>query len=362
MLTIRCSSTDRVMACASSLAHSDHPYTPNNAEAREGQAAHAALAVVVAGAEPDLEAIATEYQVDRDELASLVSRGRKAWLELHGYFPEAVPERHMAFEIADDIDLRGTADVASIVETATAVLDWKAGWRPSEHPHQLKSYAYLASRFTDHEWVLAVEVWLRLGTFRVHRWSRTELEAHAAQLVAQTRRVGDQWGPSPSACQYCPLQLTCRARADYLEGGVAGLVPYTGNRYPVSIELVAQLWDRAVETRRGLERFFAVAEALLDEHGSIPLDGGRELRRVASERTRVRPVAAMAFLRERLTPEQADEVISVSKSALCDAIKAGAPHGKGAAAIRGAMAELEAAGALETYIHTEKRVTTREEK
>ncbi len=361
MVTIRCSSTDRVLACASSLTPTDHPYTPNNAEAREGHAAHAALAVMVAGATPDIEAIATEYQVDRDELASLVSRGRKAWSELRGFFPEAVPERHMAHEIAHDVDLRGTADVASIVEAATAVLDWKAGWRSSEHPGQLKSYAYLASTFTNHEYVLAVEVWLRLGTFRVHRWSRAELEAHAAQLVAQTTRIGKQWGPSPSACQYCPLQLTCKARADYLTGGADGLVPFAGNRYPVSRELIGQLWEKRTALRRALDRFDALADAMLDE-GPIPLDDGRELRRVTSERTRIRSVAAMQFLRERLSSEQADEVISVSKSALANALKAGAPRGKGAAAIREGMAELERLGALETYTHTEKRVVTREEK
>jgi hypothetical protein len=362
MLTIRCSSTDRVMACASSLAPTDHPYTPNNDEAREGQAAHAALAVVVAGAEPDIEAVATEYQVDRDELARLVGRGRKTWSELHGWFPEAVPERHARADLGE-VELTGTADVMSVRrDHHAAVLDWKAGWRPSEHPHQLMSYAYLAGSLAGEvTHVLGIEVWLRLGTFRVHRWTLDELAAYAVRLSEQLGHVGKQWGPSPSACQYCPLQLTCRARADYVEGGVAGLMPVAGDRYAVSREMIGALWEKRTALRRALDRFDAIADAMLDE-GPIPIDEHRELRRVSSERTRVRFAEALPYLRSTFPLEEVADVVTVAKGRLMELIRSKAPHGKGAAYERAATAALEQIGALEPYIHTEKRVVTREEK
>lgn len=363
MVKIRCSSTDRVMACASSLTPTDHPYSPNNDAAREGHAAHAAMAVVVAGAEPDVDAIAAEYQVSRDELVSLVSKGRKAWGELQRWFPEAVPERHARADLGGDVELAGTADVMSVRrDHHAAVLDWKAGWKPSEHPHQLMSYAYLAANLAGGvQDVLAVEVWLRLGTFRVYRWSTDQLAAYAVRLAEQTEHVGKQWGPSPAACQYCPLQLTCQARADYLAGGADGLIPIAGNRYAVTRELVGQLWDKRTELRRALDRFDSIAGALLEE-GPIPLDGERELRLVTSERSRIRAAQSFAYLRGvlELTPEEADRVLSVSKTKLAEVLKARAPKGKGAAAIRKVMTDLEQSGAIETYTHTEKRVVRKE--
>lgn len=367
-MTIRCSSTDRVMACASSLTPTATPYTPNHDEAREGTAVHEALAVVVAGAEPDMDAISDKHRVERDNLVGLINWGRQAWDKIQKYFPHPEPEKLMSAELGDGVVLRGTADVVSVVapsSPAVAVLDWKSGWKPSEHPYQLMSYATLAAaqRGPFDGNVVGVEVWLRPGTLKVYRWSAEQLAAYRDSLLAQVRRIGQQWGPSPQACQYCPLQLACQARREYVRSAITSLTPVADERYPVSRELIGQLWDKRTELRKALNQFDQIAGEMLAQ-GPIRLDTGRQLELVASERQLITPSKAFRYLREtlQLNPQEADQVLSVSKTQLARVIQARSARGKGAAAIRQAMADLTEADALETYIHLEKRVTRVEER
>lgn len=363
-MIIRCSSTDRVMACASSLLPTETPYTPNNDEAREGHAVHAAMAVVVAGAEPDVDALCDEYRVERGTLIGLINRGRQAWDQVRQWYPEAVPERPMEAQLGEEVTLRGTSDVASVVrEQSAAVLDWKGGWKPSEHPYQLMSYATLAGMLAGRvPHVLGIEVWLRLGTLRIRRWTLDQLAAYGVALVEQAKRKGEQWGPSPTACQYCQRQTNCQARDEYLQSAVTSIAPLGGNRYPVSRELVASLWDKRTELYRALKRFDAIADEMLTE-GPIPLDDGRQLELIAEERERLIPAPTIRYLREHieLNADEANTCLSVSKGKLGEVLRARVPRGKGAAAIRQTMADLQQAGAVEKYIHIEKRITAREE-
>ncbi len=366
-LVIRCSSTDRVMTCASSLTPTATPYNPETDEAREGNAAHEVLAGMVAGVDVDLEAVARHYHVDRDALFLLLHRGRQAWAQVRQWYPEAVAEwgteRFLGFVGERRVILRGTADVASIVGAGfdgakLAVLDWKAGWRPTDHPRQLMSYAHLAAGCDlAAEEVLAIEVWLRLGKLEVHRFTRADLDRHAQELLAQVERSGEQWGPGPDACQYCPLQLTCSAKADYDRAAVEALMPIAGDRYPAGRELVGALWEKRCSLRRALDRFDAMADAELDAGGPIQLGDGWQLERVSEERTRVLPSRSLAYLRDvvGLTDEQADRVLTIGKGKLETAVKELAPRRGGAASWRKALADLEQLGAIEPYIHTEKR-------
>lgn len=358
MTPVRCSALDRVMACASSALPCDHPYSPESDEAREGTAAHAVLAQMVNGEEPDVDAAASEHRVDRDILAGLLSRGRLAWRELSPLFPEARAEVRMEEHLPPSgLHLTGTTDALSI--DGAAVLDWKTGWLPSDHPHQLRGYAMLAlARLPpDVEELLAFEVHLRAGTYEPHRWSVKEMLAWADKLSRQVARAGQQWGPGPVSCHYCPHQTTCQAREDYVRGACTSLAPLAGTG-AVTREQVAGLWDQSRVLSRALARYEAVVGEMLAA-GPLPLDDTRQLELVDETRDKITPSLAAPVLHRLGLGGQMDHYLRVSKGALCDAAKAGAAKGKGAAAVRGLLAELESAEAIEKTTQKHKRVTRR---
>lgn len=367
MTTIRCSSLDAGMICSSRFAEAKNPYNPETDEAREGTAGHAALAKWVGGEEVALGAIAADHRVSRDELAMIFNRGVTAWEDLRQWFPEARSEVQMQAELDGDVMLTGTTDVLSELE-AIAVLDWKAGWRPSDHPHQLRGYAYLAARKAEGlgrtvDEVLAVEVHLRVGEFEIHRWGRGDLETWALELVNQTRRIGAQWGPGPVSCQYCPHQLSCQAREDYIHGAAAALKPVAGPGGSLTPTEIAGLWDKSRELKRALSRYESVVKELLRE-GPIQISDDRELRLIETTRDKIIPSRAMPLLREELalTPAEADQVLRVSKSKLRDVVKARCEKGRGAAAIRATLAALDDARAIEKTTHQETRAVRRASK
>jgi hypothetical protein len=372
MLSTRCSSLDRNLACAGSLAKADHPYNPQSDEAREGTAGHAGLAHVVRGEQPDLEAIAAEHRVGRDALTMLMARGNQAWEQVRHRFPDAAAEVPLQAVIDDvsKIKLTGTADVISLVGDTVAVLDWKCGWKPSEHPHQLRGYAYLGVRALEAESpgilvgdVVAVEAHLRVGVLEVHRWSRADLETWAHKLVAQTRRVGTQWGPGPVACQYCPHQTSCAARDEYVQSAATALAPMASPGGSLTPEEIVALWDRSRELKRALATYEQVVGEIL-RSGAVPLDATRQLCWVESTRDKILPAKAMRYLREtlRLTPEEANLCLRVSKGKLCDIVKSRVQKGKGAGAVRELLAALKTEEAIIQTPHKEKGVIKRPRK
>ena len=352
-LTIRCSSLDRVMACSGSLLPIDAPYAPQTASAAEGTAAHQALAVVVAGADPDLDAIATNHHVDRDDLAALVARGREAWAMVSRHFADPVPERLMATDLTPAVTIRGTADVVSIDDGDIAVLDWKCGWKPSENPCQLQGYAFLAASLSGKiKSITAIEAWLRAGTMRVHKWAEEDTCSFAERVLAQVKCAGKQWGPSHEACRYCPRQNACQARDEWSRSAVSALAPLAAET-PVTRELIGELYGQSKQLAAALRRYnSALIEHLLD--GPIPLPGSGQLVLHEQEQDSILPAAAMPVLRDemRLSPMEANAVLRISKSGLRNVVKARARKGQAASAMREIMSRLRKAGAIETTIKT----------
>lgn len=359
MLTVRCSSLDRVMACAGSLVEPAHPYNPNNPEAREGTAGHQALAAVVVGADPDLDAIAAEYDVDRDDLARLVGFGRKAWGQLRQHFPDPRSEVSVEAHLVGCI-LRGTADVLALSPDALAVLDWKLGWAPTEHTHQLTGYGLAAAKMRGMPTsgrVLCCEVWVRSGEIRVRRYDAEALAAFEAELGKQVELIGRQYGPGLDSCKFCPRQNECPARAEWVRGSVTAIEPLSADT-AITRDVVGQIYERTKMLGRALDRYDEVLRSMLAE-GPVPLPDGRKLVLEERQQDKIRASKAMPYLREelRLTPDEADEVLKISKGAIERVVKARAAKGKGAAAMREAMAALKNADAIEKVSQRMIKVT-----
>lgn len=380
MLIVRCSSLDRVLDCSGSLEESDVPYTPNNPEANEGQAAHEALLALSHGLIPDIGRIADEYGVDADELERIVASGHQAFLQVRQWFDGGTfeGEEPAEAELAPGIVLRGSKDLASILYSAAndseekplhlvrpvleriSVLDWKTGWQPSVHPNQLRGYAYLERAkhgMPACGYILGVEVWARAGTYRIYKFDDANLDRLREEILEQVALRGRQFGPSYDACNYCQLQLACAARAEWVRSGVTALV-HVGRNQPVTRELAGELYERAKELRKALARYDDVLAAFLQE-GPVPLPDGRQLELQVEEQDKIRPSKAMRVLREelRLTPEEADLALSITKAGLDRVVKGRVEKGDGATAMRELMKRLAEVGAVEkTTVRKKKAI------
>lgn len=361
MLTIRCSSTDRVLSCASSLYHTGTPYNPNSKEAREGTAGHEALSYIPLSKDPPIDEIASKYDVDRDILGLLVYRGRQAWDEVKHLFLEPHTEHMMAMDLAPSVLLRGTSDLVGIDDGGPLnVLDWKLGWAPSEHPAQLKSYACCARAnygMPTSGIITGVEVWVRIGEMRVYQFDEAALDSHIAELLAQVDQVGKQYGPGLDPCRYCPHQQHCEARSEWLRGSVAALAP-VANNVPVTRDLIGSLYDRSRQLGSALRQYDRALDMMLAE-GPVPLGDGRQIVLEQVEQDKLSPSCSMSYLIDELhaTPEELDSALSLTKSGLERVVKNRARRGDGAAMMRDALSRLRELGALEKVQKQKKKVT-----
>jgi RecB family exonuclease len=359
-MLIRCSATDRALACASSLATPEHPYTPQSEDAAEGHAGHEALAAMVVGRGADLAAIAARHHVNEDDLAILVARGRQAWAEIAPMMRGTVHVEHpLQCDLGGDVFLRGTADVIAIGDDAEiTIADWKLGHAPSEHSGQLASYAFAAARMYGPPasgYVTTIEIWVRAGEIRVNRPTLGELTDHAERLVAQVRRIGREYGPGATSCRYCPHQQACPARAEWLRGSVSALAPLAEGEL-VTPTVLGSLYDRAKQLRAALAQYDdALDDALA--RGPVPLGEGRQLVVEDVEQDKLRPSLALDYVGSLFpTPDELDAAMSVPKGAIEKLVKARAPKGQGAARWREAMQDLARQGAVEKTTVRRKKV------
>lgn len=349
MTTIRCSSVDRVLQCSASLAVDGPEYNPNTPEATEGTACHGAMVRVVTGEGPTVEDVSVKFGLDSDTIAQAVSFGAKAWGEIAQWFPDPHCEVAMETELAPGVILRGHADVIGASSEMVSVDDHKFGWSPSIHTGQIRSYSYLARSvhgMPPSGFVLGVETWVRARELRMHKFRDEDLDRLRDELLDAIKHP-DHYGPSADACHYCPRQLDCQARAEWLRSGVTALVPLEENQL-VTRELVADIYDRTKQLGAALRRYDEVLRQMLEE-GPLALSDGRVIAFEDREQEQIRASKAMQIIREelQLTPDEADEAITITKSGIERVLKARAPKGKAAAYMRETLGRLREVGAIE---------------
>jgi hypothetical protein len=358
---IRCSSTDRALACASSLAPTEYPYNPNSDEAREGTAGHEVLAELVDGSTLTIEDLAAKHGVDQKSLEILAAMGGQAWDKVKHLFDDPRTECPVMTEIAPEVILRGTADLLNL-GGELIVADWKLGWTPSEHPAQLKSYALCASQeygMPADGIVRAFEVWVRLGEIRSYEFSEDVLLAHRDELLDQVDKVGKQYGPGAVACKYCPHQNHCQARDEWLRASCSALAVIEPSGTLDMPRVLGALYDESRALSTALKTYDKALEAVLSTGDkTIPLPGGRVLTLETTDQERLASGPTLDWaLEQGFSDVQMGSLFSASKSGLEAAVKANAPKGKGASWVRDAFAELKTRGAIETVKTTRKKIT-----
>lgn len=347
----RCSKLDTAMACASSLAETDNPYTPQSDAAEEGTTHHESLSFIPKGEDPPLEEIADRSGIDVGDLGRMVYYGRQAWKEIAASFPEAQTEVRLDSEITG-----GTSDVVSL--PGAAIADWKSGWGQNEHPWQLTGYAYCFRAehgMPERGYIGGVEIWLRHKTFRVHRFTDAALDAFAVRLQEHHQEIGKQYGPGRH-CDFCPHVNHCTARAEYVRATCEALAPIgeTG----ITREKLGALYEQAKALRSALAQFDKLIDAELDK-GPIPMGDGRTIQRLEHEQDEIDPLKAWPVIfngPHPLTAEQAVDVIDIGKTRLLAAVKSQAPKGSGAAFERDVMKALKEVGAISKITRTKKTI------
>jgi hypothetical protein len=173
-----------------------------------------------------------------------------------------------------------------------------------------------------------------------------------------------KYSPGPH-CSWCQRAYECEAKALILDHGVK----LTSTVDDVMAELPEDLQERgkslanAVDTARWmkseLERFLDLAKAEVVIHQEQFQDSifVKEV-----DKTTIKTTEALPIIRQHLSEEQVNSIITIGKGKMEEAIKANVPFGKGAKAIREVLTQLEETGALERKSHLELKTNPKRDK
>lgn len=241
-----------------------------------GSAAHAALADIVRNKETQpIFRWAEQYQVDETELGWLVAYGRTCWDEIKGAFPAPIVERKLETLIADNVLLRGTADVFSMVPCGVTTVDWKTKRTKEDSDfHQLQAYALLGCEALGVEEATVSIAWLRHQELETRHLTRKDLEDFRGRLLrslrSETYNLGDH-------CKWCPRRYECPARQTKLTAATGQLTSRSETLSDViGAGRLPELMETVKEVEKAAEAIRAGVKSHIEESGPIEIGGGRE--------------------------------------------------------------------------------------
>jgi len=323
---IRCSSLPRLLACPGSMLRPAAPYDPVREVAEEGTDLHEQAAEAIEHGPGSRDALAEKAA----EFWRNHSRGATPIIEqaLQGDLLRGHPD---AFGLLDEID-------------ADAILcDWKFGYIHRPARDQLLGYAVLLKELHGVDVVEAHAYWPRLGITDTYLFDADDRADFARRLDEAERMAGNRYAPGQH-CTYCPHQLACQARSDHLAAGVQALT--TVDRGEITPAKLVELWPKFKAAEKALAAYKDAVKAALNT-GAIT-HGGHRLRLEQRNQERLVAHKAKAVVLQTLPADTWDKACSVSKTALVDAVKAGAKRGQKKKAADALLADLRAAGAIST--------------
>lgn len=358
------SSLERVIRCRAS-AVLPRAWKESSDYADRGTAIHGHLERVAEGMAPaaSLAKVPAEHReacaaVDLDALAGDLRLSAEVAL---AYSPLTDTARMLGQGLARDYSAIGpdeipmTIDLAGLAGAIGIARDYKTGWKrlpPAADNWQIRGCALAVARAFDVDEVDAQLIYLRDG--EVARRDRATFDAfQLLAFAAELRRAWDRALADRAAyargehveptagpwCNYCPSAHACPAKVGLIKAAINGEI--------VRSDDVAALWPRvndaikllgalksemmAVAAREPIRLAVAEdgAETWLGEvvgEGNEKLDAAIAID-VAATVLSVPPEEAAAFQREVCS-------MDVTKAAIEAAVKARAPRGKGAAAMR----------------------------
>jgi hypothetical protein len=358
VLPIRCSKIPAFLECPSSALPAENPYNPTSEAAREGSAGHDLAEWLVhhtlySGPEPDLEAIASRWEVDIATLGFLGSRIRTVIADLGQWLPHGSTEARVEGE-----HTKGTADWIDL--STGVVVDWKMGHEERDPWGQLKGYClaiYDMCGMPEVGHHSPIAAYARLGTHEVRHYNESDLLGFREKLLEQDSRAGRDYAPG-NACTFCEHQLTCDARRDWLRSSVEALMPIGANgEYPVpSDQAFAELGPRVALLETAIKRYRQMERERLQQHrdGLAPpleIGDGKALILKPFNRRHVDALKAWEVLTRELTPEQLNACVTVSLTKVGEQVAAVAPRGQKGRVKKAVIGEIEDAGAVSESTH-----------
>lgn len=325
---IRASSFPLLVACAASqLPGLQVDFS--DAIGTQGQEIHRALALRLRGeVTPDLDT----------ESEEMVTLGLD-WVKSKGAME---PETELGLH---DEYGSGTIDACwTDREGAAWVVDFKTGYRDDDFWPQTYRYAHLY--FQANPNVNAINlcvVWLRKEGVDFKQVTRGWIDAWFREVLHNTIEHPDTYRPGEH-CVRCSRRVDCPALAAVNRQSALALagepIAITLQNYPHFHIIKKQI----TQALKGLDE---VRDALVEEHGSIPMGNGKELRKLEIHKT---PISLMEALPVLQASGLSDETISgccrISKTELMDAVGASAPKGGKKKSQDAIMDKLAAAGAV----------------
>lgn len=375
-IKLRASSVPRVLACPASLRIEG--YNHSTGEATLGQAAHFAARRIVEGdsVEDAIVAALNAFSVERKQLERLVWGAWVLWETYQAYFPNAECEVTLPpLELvgADwKAEITGHDDITDVMPLESSgcalhIFDWKsdiASKGEGDHWPQLLTYGALAQQgiedLSDGQFTIedVKHVWIGVGYLgsREADGRKVSIDELAAFLDTVESAIDNSFWASPTPnihCQYCPALLQCPATIAAItafgEPEQEIVSPEQARRTLFSLKAVQAAVERVSDTLRSALRKGPMG---LDENGVICLLPRLDDKIVTTPEL-------LAKLSEDFSMAELCDVVSVSKSALSDAVKAKVEKDKGKAATA-YMEELKALGCFEPKLVETMMVTTQE--
>lgn len=268
--------------------------------------------------------------------------------------------KEVRLEIADGLTF-GTADRVIVRKTGVDLIDLKNGRIPvTDAEHNVQGLAYTCGvfeRFPKAQWVRVHFMSPRIDELSVHVFRRAQLDRIKADLhriVARCRlwdetRNPDLLRPSEKVCLYCGFKKDCPKM-----GQISALVAKKYEPLEVVDEVhSSQITDpermgRALTLARILEKWCESVKrhALRMADDGTPIPGYRIAERAGATEINNPVLAYEVLVKAGLEPMDIMHAAKLSRSKLEEAVKAKAPRGKGAAAVRELNAALAGAECL----------------
>lgn len=352
MISIRASSLPIIAKCPAAAVAPSVVIDNAGSEANLGSAVHEALATIVLGNEPDLDAIEAKWQCDDQELSILTAMGRKCWEQLSQWFPSPFVERPFQHS-ANELTISGTTDLVSLIpeESTLRILDWKSGRLDSESEPQLRAYCWLALQwYPEIDKARAVVVRIRdQAADWFPEWTRAELDSWFAGIRESLRNT-DRYNPG-SWCGYCKRLHECPGRAAYVRQAGDAMLYLDQWTPPTDLaELgvsLGKMHDRMKMIRQACDMADDIIRSeVIANGGRLPVGDGRELVMSSTEQMKLKP-SAFPAIRDEIGETAALECCTLSKTKAEAAIKAKTPRGQKQQAVDAMMGRLEAIGAVD---------------
>lgn len=349
--SIRASDLPLAFKCPGSVRKTKTPAKEHYVEADLGSAVHEAGRPLVEGQGidfPGLTQIAIRYGVEEKQLRIMVALMIQLWGKVRDYFPEAVTEVAVSYEILPGVWLTGHIDIISITEFLARVGDWKTGRVDSDYLHQMSAYAVLVFLTEPHiKEVAFALLWVRDREVEWQRYTRADGQAWLDRLKEQVIDWNGTYKPGPH-CIHCRRSHDCAAANALARRDARAILDTEGE-----VDLTALAPDQQIALYRVAKAVEGYATRILktfrtqvEVRGDIVGSEDR-MTLIDEDRRHANVAKVLPLLKDQgFTLEDVHDVMELSLGDIEKKIAAKAPYRKGAEHIRQFRAALEKAEAV----------------